>query len=109
MNTIWKFTLPPERDAVVRMPKGATILSVQGQFGEFTAWAVVDPGAEPEARTILILGTGHPVPDGEWDHISTFQMGGGNFVFHAFEKRALRAGERASRADRSVDHQQGDD
>jgi hypothetical protein len=86
MATIWKFTLPADLYSVVKMPKGAAILSVQEQFDDFMAWAVVDPDAEWEERTILLLGTGHPMPDGRWDHISTFQMSGGNYVFHAFEQ-----------------------
>lgn len=83
-KTIWKFRLEVTDTQTVEMPIGAKILDAQMQHGELMLWALVDPAAPKEPRSIIIHGTGHPVGNiGE--HIATFQMNGGSLVFHAFE------------------------
>jgi len=85
---IWKFPLKVTDRQSIIMPKEAKILTIQNQNGSPCLWALVDPKAEKEDRTIEIFGTGHAI---RYDmgvsrkYISTFQMEGGGLVFHAFE------------------------
>ena len=83
-KTIWKFQLEP----VISMPKGAEILTVQTQAGTPFVWALVNPEAENEYRYFDIFGTGHNVPVGTevMKYVATYQLHGGNLVFHVFEK-----------------------
>ena len=90
MRTIWKYQLEIEGRAVVKMPKDAEILSVQLQHHKPTLWAIVDPDAEKEERTIVIFGTGHPMPDSMagLHFLGTVQTRGGGLVWHIFEDRS---------------------
>lgn len=87
MKTVYKYPLVLTDVNVVVLPPDAEILSVQEQPGQLALWALVDPSAPHIAqRTICIAGTGHPLDSSVgYRHISTFQMHGGNLVFHAFE------------------------
>jgi len=86
MLQIFKYDLRIEDDQTAEMPAGARILTVQDQRGTPRLWALVDPSAPKETRTFRIHGTGHPVPDSErLSYLASFQMRGGELVFHAFE------------------------
>ncbi|HET8661080.1 MAG TPA: hypothetical protein VFM55_19045 [Micromonosporaceae bacterium] len=65
---VWKYEVEANgRDNAITMPKGARILHVEHQDARpsvVTFWAEVDPAAERELRTFVVVGTGHPVPDG---------------------------------------------
>jgi hypothetical protein len=87
-QTIWKYKLDIIGCRNISMPIGAEILTVQVQDGGPCLWALVDPKAETEIRTIEMFGTGHPVLSDmgtSRKYISTFQMHGGELVFHVFE------------------------
>lgn len=86
-KTIWKYEISPEKVSI-EMPKGAEILSVQIQDGNPCIWALVNPKNEPKEKVIEIFRTGHEIPcDGiVRNFIGTFQMFGGNLVFHLFER-----------------------
>lgn len=90
MMTIWKYPIEQGSDMnniVVSMPKGSSILSLQVQKGVPTIWALVNPKSILETRAFMIVGTGWEMeepPSGEF--IGTFQVSGGDFVLHVFEK-----------------------
>lgn len=84
MQKIYKYPLLIVDEQEVEMPMGSGIMSVQMQNGQPCLWALVDTDNTPEKRKIFIRGTGHPA-DGMGRYISTFQMKGGELVFHAFE------------------------
>ena len=88
-KTIYKYSLAVTDFQEVKLPIGAEILTVQNQSENACMWALVNPNEkEMETRNIEIFGTGHPIG---YDmgisrkYISTFQMHGGQLVFHAFE------------------------
>jgi len=83
-QTIYKYPLLILDEQEIEMPMGAGLMSVQMQNGQPCLWALVDPMNTSERRKVLIRGTGHPA-DGLGRYISTFQMKGGELVFHAFE------------------------
>jgi hypothetical protein len=72
---------------VLTMPPGAEILCVQVQDGVPCVWARVDDDPYDQRprdeRVIAVYGTGHANTIGKY--IDTFQLAGGNLVFHAFE------------------------
>lgn len=88
-KSIFKYNLETTDKQTVLMPKGAEILTIQAQDEHAKLWALVDPTAHLEERTIEIFGIGHPVccdMGVECKYISTYQLFGGNCVFHAFER-----------------------
>uniref|UniRef100_A0A6H2A2W0 DUF7352 domain-containing protein n=1 Tax=viral metagenome TaxID=1070528 RepID=A0A6H2A2W0_9ZZZZ len=84
MRTIYKYQCLEMDNFTIEMPTGSHILTVQMQRGEPCIWAIVDPDAFPEQRHFQLFGTGHPI-DGIGRYIGTFQLMGGNLVFHLFE------------------------
>lgn len=91
METIWKYKLKVTDEQIIKMPLLAEILTVQGQGDDICLWALVNPEAEKEDRTILVFGTGNPIPKTFEYHINAFyigtaQMYNGALVWHIFEK-----------------------
>jgi len=91
MKAIWKYILDGKSRQVIKMPVNAKILSIQTQHGEACLWALV--GAEGteavEERVFEIFGTGHEIHYDmgvEREFIGTFQLDGGSFVGHVFER-----------------------
>ena len=81
-KTIWKFEATI--GGVITLPVGAQMLDIQVQHGVPMIWALVDPDAAKADMHVSIYGTGHHLPDDPGRYIGTFQVQGGNLVFHAF-------------------------
>ena len=86
---IYKYPLAVKNFQEVLLPIGAELLTVQAQGETACMWALINPNeTQKETRNIEIFGTGHPIG---YDmginrkHISTFQIHGGQLVYHAFE------------------------
>lgn len=87
---ILKWTLEIIDRQTLMLPMGAHLLTVQAQ-GESDAarlWALCDETTETEPRVIAIYGTGNPISSKPGDYIATFQMYGGQLVWHVFELTA---------------------
>jgi hypothetical protein len=82
---IWKAVLEVTDRQVVSVPVGAKFLSSQIQGNALCLWFLCDEKRQLEPRVIAIYGTGNPIPDEPGDYIATFQMHGGDLVFHVFE------------------------
>ena len=67
------------------MPANAMILSVQTQRGQPCVLALVDPDAPRAPRRLHVYGTGHRVRPDCGRFVGTFQMAGGNLIFHLFD------------------------
>jgi hypothetical protein len=86
--TIWKFPILDSgwpTPAVVEMPSGAEILSLQMQHGKPTIWAKCDqhePGRI--GRHFVRIGTGWTFDGPLRNHVATLQDEAG-FVWHWFE------------------------
>lgn len=85
MKTIWKYELKHTDGQSVEMPEKAEILTVQMQMGILCLWAKVESDNAREKRNILIRGTGNHIGD-VGDYIGTYQLQGGELVFHVFEQ-----------------------
>lgn len=94
-KVIWKWEFDGRVATSFEMPKGAQILhaALDGREREghklYSIWALVDPNAEKEKRTFVVMGTGWKRDAGTWarlQHVSTVQEGG--FVWHIFEEKS---------------------
>lgn len=95
MKTIYRYQVPVADRLTVQMPAGATVLSVRPSRGrlddQLDVWAVVDTSAPDEARELLVVGTGNPLPDDVGAFVGTVLTHGGVFVWHVFEAAPERA------------------
>lgn len=93
MRTIHKF---PVASGLfhIHLPKGAKVLTVQtqgpstgsGDTGEPKMWVLFDTDNETERRSFVTFPTGGDISsDTHLDYIGTFQLAGGNLIFHLFE------------------------
>jgi len=86
---IFKYQMELVDKQFIRLPKDAQVLDVQSQKETPCLWALVEPYNETEERCFEIFGTGHEVKFDmgvDRSYISTFQITGGSFVFHVFER-----------------------
>ena len=83
-RVIFKYPLKLTDTQLVEIPEGAERLTVQLQRDTICLWAIVDIRKQNEVRTVHIVGTGHPVPDGFLEFLGTVQMAGGSLVWHVF-------------------------
>ncbi len=89
MKTIWKFEIPfygsGDEVAIVYMPEGAEILTVQPQEGSIMMWVKICDTMSGTSidRKFRILGTGKYFEDENLAHIGTVQQN--EFVWHVFE------------------------
>lgn len=64
MKCIYKYRLPFQEKATVRMPVGAEIIRIDGVEGALWIWAVVDPDEDMEiSREFHLFKTGAEMPD----------------------------------------------
>jgi hypothetical protein len=86
---VWKYPITPTERQSLKMPDGAEILDVQVQRGSTCLWALVDGERPKVTRHFVMVGTGHEIPEqdyGVWRvYVGTFQLAGGDLVFHLFE------------------------
>ena len=91
-KTIWKYEFKTNSLVNIEMPIGAEILTVQSQQDKTCFWALVDPKAKLKQRCFEIIGTGHTIWEqqgqAERKYIGTYQLHGGDLVFHVFEYKA---------------------
>lgn len=85
MKRIYKWTLGPNREQRIVIPRGSVILSIAMQGSLPQVWALCDPEEPNEPRTIALYGTGHDLPVYPGRYIATFQTDQGALVWHAFE------------------------
>lgn len=84
MRTIWKYELTMVQHQSVNIKAPATILAVAMQFGKLCLWAEVNTDMPEIERHVSIYGTGDNI-DQVGRHISTYQVSGGEYVFHAYD------------------------
>lgn len=83
-TSVFKYELPMDDWVSVTMPEGAESLCVQVQHGKPCLWARVTVGASPAVHHFRIAGTGHNLGSNVGRHIGSFQLAGGELVFHVF-------------------------
>ncbi len=90
---IYRYPLEVTDRQTIHLPYNSKILTAQLQHDSLQLWAMVDELENLSMpTTIAIYGTGNPMPDRPGEYISTFQMHGGNLVFHVFNLTAEMSG-----------------
>lgn len=87
--TIYKYPLRVDDQQAITLPAGSRVLTVQAQNEAPCIWALVNPELDAlERHDFRTLGTGHPFPDAaEWPtYLGTYQLRGGDLVFHVFTR-----------------------
>ncbi len=88
MKKIFKYQLKVVGVQMVKMPKGAAVLTVQTQHNNPCIWAEVDPDAPIVKRRFIMYGTGHPMLSEEVTHyVGTYQLPQSGLVFHVYTNR----------------------
>jgi len=90
IKKIYKYPLLVTDKQTIQMPVGAEILTVQIQNNRPMIWVLFpDPYLATEKRTFRVIGAGHAIIDQQLKYIATFQLLGGELVFHVFETDTL--------------------
>lgn len=88
---IWRYSILPAQErheVIIEMPTEAQLLHVETKDGQPSLWALVEPKAKKVERSLLVYGTGHPVPLFHGTYVGTFmvrEMGLVTLVFHVFD------------------------
>ena len=91
IKNVFKYPVEIRNKFSVMMPDGAEILTVQMQHNKPQMWALVDQSKPEKERIFRISGTGHPMVydmGSMYEYINSFQMRGGDLIFHLFECKA---------------------
>ncbi len=89
MRSIFKYQIRRLSDVViVKMLKGAKVISVAEQGGILCLWAEVDVSEPMEERVFRIAGTGHNLGGDEGRYIGSVVCSGGALVWHVYEQRS---------------------
>ncbi len=84
---IYKYPLKVTDEQTVRLPVDSEILCTQIQHGAPYIWALVNEESQlTEERTFITHGTGHQCSQKIGAYLGTYQLEGGAFVGHVFEK-----------------------
>lgn len=86
MKAIWKYPLQLLEVQDLELPWNAQLLTVQAQHEKPVLWVLVDPDEPRRERRTLFLAT-MEVPLHAKVYLVTFQLHGGDFVGHVFEKK----------------------
>lgn len=82
MKRIFKYAIRITDVQRIHMQVGAEVCYVGlDPDGNHCIWAIVDPEAPMEWVTVLVIGTGHPIPD---EVIFLGSMVAAPFVWHVF-------------------------
>jgi hypothetical protein len=84
MKKVWKFELT-QSDNKISLPFISQFLSVKVQNGAICLWALVEDTNHIVDRRVLLIGTGHPVPEDGVSYIDTVLLHDDSLVLHAFE------------------------
>jgi hypothetical protein len=91
MKVIYKYETIVTDSFSLLLPRGAEILCVQvdEKSNNPCIWAIVDPTQPSWQRYFELFGTGHSIHEDigiERKYIGTYQLSGGGFVGHLFER-----------------------
>lgn len=89
MKTIYKYPIEVTDEQTLTLPVKAQILTVQMQGETPCIWAMIDTEESRTKRIVIrVYGTGHPIAGSEdLTYLGTFQIHGGQLVFHAFYEK----------------------
>lgn len=87
MNKVFKYPLQITGTQKILMPTYSKILCVQNQYDIPTLYVQVSSYFDHEEDiTIIIVGTGHPIPELELEYIGTVVTQKGMLVWHVYKE-----------------------
>lgn len=96
MRTVFKYPIEIVDDPYVIAPVGAHFIHVgEDPFCSLCVWAEVDTERSKVKHSLLIVRTGHPLPDSGFSYFGSVKDG--PFMWHFYQR-----GSTHSKADRSV-------
>lgn len=84
MKTIFKTVLEIADQQRVMLPSDAEILCAKEQRGHVCIWYICSDTIK-SVRFIYIVGTGHPMPNGNMKYLGTASLAEGDLIIHVFE------------------------
>ena len=94
MTNIWRQDIALTDRQTLTGPGLRRVLAVDDQRGKFEAWFEVVPGEPERSLDLIIVGTGHKVPDDSGHYIGHLVTAGGAFVWHFYTSRTFQGGLR---------------
>lgn len=82
--TVWKFPLETTEEQFITVPLINKPLCVQVQNGMPCIWMAVDSKWKCAKVRVRTFGTGHEDITPDMDYVGTYQLHGGDLVFHVF-------------------------
>jgi hypothetical protein len=70
-----------------QMIGGGKVLLVADQFSNITVWTeekTARGGIPPRTREVVLVGTGHEIPESHPHHLGSVLMTGGTWVWHVY-------------------------
>lgn len=100
MTKIWRQTINITDRQTLAGPGLRRVLAVDNSRNDLEAWGIaevwfeVSPGQPERSIDLIIVGTGHTVPDDAGDYIGHLIADGGTFVWHFYTGRISQGGPR---------------
>jgi len=83
---IWKKKLDEKLIfQTIDVPSGSKFLTAAMQGENLCLWILCDKNAPTTRREIAIYATGELLDNDPGEYISTFQLEGGDFIYHVFD------------------------
>ena len=83
-HTVWKAVLKAADIQDIEVPEHAELLTARNHNEQLCVWFKCDPSNNLTKRQIVVVGTGHPAPEGA-RYIGTGFLG--QLVLHVFENK----------------------
>lgn len=83
MRTIYRYPLRVTDVQTITGPGLGRVVAVDNRRGELEVWAEVDTHDVEMTRSVIIVGTGNPIPPGAGRHVGHYIDG--PFVWHIYE------------------------
>ena len=97
MTNIWRQTINITDRQTLTHPGLRRVLAVDNSRNDLEAWGIAEvwfevaPGEPERSLDIIIVGTGHTVPDDAGDYIGHLIGDGGTFVWHLYTTETQEA------------------
>lgn len=91
---IWRQDIVLVERQTITAPGLRRILAVDNQRDKLEVWFEVVPGQPERPIDLIIVGTGHAIPDAAGDYIGHLIANGGTFVWHFYTGRIYQGGPR---------------
>ena len=96
MSTIWKYELPIGDQFTIDIPNAGRIVHAEVIDNKPFIWVLVDESEGLLRWHFTGYGTGYKMPADPGNHVKTFVMSEGKFVYHVFYIRTSAVPENAA-------------